>query len=350
MHLHGFRLIKEEDFYFAVRLKSHCLGHQPDVKALKNALVELSKEGTPATQSASLDSLADQTEDSFLSKEAGVLRTYVSPRFCSPETFRNSGHLRQFSSDISGSDEYPSPAIRCDRVSFEKQSSSGGFTLQKETTDINFLSSDPKLSDSRRNSKESSTSQTFCFSARKDSNTDDTTSESASGPSSNTEGQQSSVAPLQSSVLINQNSGSNSDEILDTVLKKSSSFAGFQNEQTAETFNRQDSAASVLPVLPLKPFGGTPHLPSLGRLRHSSAPSGHGTPRSKNSTLPQTPSWISSRGSYTEEGRSYIISTLHLQAAFEIQHFLHIMIFTLFTVSFISAVMISTLFCLLIVI
>jgi hypothetical protein len=300
LHLHGFRLIKEEDFYFAVRLKSHCLGHQPDVKALKNALVELSKEGTPATQSASLDSLADHTEDSFLSKEAGVLRTFVSPRFCSPETFRNTGHIRQFSSDISGSDEFPSPAIRSERISFEKRSSTGGIvelTQQKETTDGN---------DSRRNSKESSTSQTFCFSARKDSNTDDTTSESASGPASNTEGQQASVAPLLSPDPISQNIDTNGDDIVDTVLKKSSSFAGFQNEQTAETFSRQDSAASVLPVLPLKPFGGTPHLPSLGRLRHSSAPSGHGTPRSKNSTLPQTPSWISSRGSYTEEGRPHL--------------------------------------------
>lgn len=112
--MHGFRLIKEEDFYFAVRLKSHVIG-----QALKHALVELSKEITPATQSASLDSLPDQAEFSFLSKEAGVLRTSVPPRVSSPEAFRNAGHQRQFSSDVSGSDEYPSPAIRLERVSFE---------------------------------------------------------------------------------------------------------------------------------------------------------------------------------------------------------------------------------------
>lgn len=299
--MHGFRLIKEEDFYFAVRLKSHVIG-----QALKHALVELSKEITPATQSASLDSLADQTEYSFLSKEAGVLRASVPPRFSSPEAFRNAGHQRQFSSDVSGSDEYPSPAIRLDRVSFEKQISPGGTVelhQRKEITDSNFLSSDSKQSDSRRNSKESSASQTFCFSARKDSNAEDSTSESASGPSSNSEAQESGIGPLISSKPFTKRYDSISDEIPDTILKKSSSFAGFHNDQTTETFSRQQSVASVLPsVLPSKAFEGAPQLPSLGRLRHSSAPSGHGTPRSKPSTVPQTPSWISSRGSYTEEG------------------------------------------------
>lgn len=82
---------------------------------------------------------------------------------------------------------------------------------------------------------------------------------------------------------------------LDGPLKKSSSFAGFHTEESEHLCKPVDQNVAALAVSPVK-------LPPLGRFRHFSAPSGHGTPLSKPSTLPQTPSWFSSAGSYTEEG------------------------------------------------
>ncbi|KAL4236752.1 KICSTOR complex protein szt2 [Mactra antiquata] len=94
-----------------------------------------------------------------------------------------------------------------------------------------------------------------------------------------------------------------SDELEnEAVLKRSSSFAGFRsNDSTAvlkpETMNDGQS-----------PVKGPQHIliGSQLRSRHCSAPvSGQGTPRSKVSTLPYTPSCISSRDSFTEDGVSY---------------------------------------------
>ncbi|XP_071119812.1 KICSTOR complex protein SZT2-like [Haliotis cracherodii] len=74
-------------------------------------------------------------------------------------------------------------------------------------------------------------------------------------------------------------------------LKKSSSFAGFQAETQHEEI--QQTTGGGLTTRPT-----LPHV----RGRHFSAPSGQGTPHSRSSTLPHTPSLFSSRGSYTEDG------------------------------------------------
>lgn len=77
-------------------------------------------------------------------------------------------------------------------------------------------------------------------------------------------------------------------------LKKSSSFAGFQAETQHEEI--QQTTGGGLTTRPT-----LPHV----RGRHFSAPSGQGTPHSRSSTLPHTPSLFSSRGSYTEDGKAY---------------------------------------------
>lgn len=82
------------------------------------------------------------------------------------------------------------------------------------------------------------------------------------------------------------------------VLKRCSSFAGFKSEVP----NKHDHSDENHSHSQLK---GPPHvlIGHQGRARHCSAPvSGQGTPRNKVSVLPYTPSCISSRGSFTEDG------------------------------------------------
>lgn len=87
----------------------------------------------------------------------------------------------------------------------------------------------------------------------------------------------------------------------EAVLKRCSSFAGFRSEVPCVP-NKQDAAAEYQGHSPLKGQQQILMGPQ-GRSRHCSAPvSGQGTPRSKISTLPYTPSCISSRGSFTEDG------------------------------------------------
>lgn len=87
----------------------------------------------------------------------------------------------------------------------------------------------------------------------------------------------------------------------EAVLKRCSSFAGFRTEVPCVP-NKQVAAAEYQDHSPLKGQQQTLTGPQ-GRSRHCSAPvSGQDTPRSKISTLPYTPSCISSRGSFTEDG------------------------------------------------
>ena len=330
-----------------------------NARALNCALVELSREGTPAMQgSLSLNDLAQ--EDSLMSSEAGVLRTYVSPMFISPEYAKCMvQNVAGLSSDLSeDSSHYLFPKASADTHAAANSTQDGSRRVSLETE------SDGKtrVLTSRRSSKESSggsgrvvrlefeqqlnlssnTEQKSESSASEDtkgaeksvkptaSNTEQASESSSS--SEQTQGTEklqqtkrseksdqvsgaekpelskggekpakilSEKPPVHPSKSLTERTSSATGSTEDIVLKKSSSFAGFQNEQTQDNLKRQESLA-VLPALPGKMV---PQLPSLGRLRHSSAPSGQGTPRSKASTLPQTPSWISSRGSYTEEGK-----------------------------------------------
>ncbi|XP_053393950.1 KICSTOR complex protein SZT2-like isoform X2 [Mercenaria mercenaria] len=90
----------------------------------------------------------------------------------------------------------------------------------------------------------------------------------------------------------------------EAVLKRCSSFAGFISQEPCVP-TKQDSETEFQGPTPLKPYHHSLIGPQ-GRSRHCSAPvSGQGTPRSKVSVLPYTPSCISSRGSFTEDGASY---------------------------------------------
>lgn len=96
-----------------------------------------------------------------------------------------------------------------------------------------------------------------------------------------------------------------SEDQNEAVLKRCSSFAGFRSEESCTTIKDEESFVET------ETSPDKSHLlqtvVSQGRLRHCSAPvAGHGTPRSKVSTLPYTPSCISSRGSFTEDGKTEI--------------------------------------------
>ena len=83
-------------------------------------------------------------------------------------------------------------------------------------------------------------------------------------------------------------------------LKRCSSFAGFRSKESCEAVKAEDVSVSQTQS-PVKPTGPISRI--TGRYRHFSAPlSGHGTPKSRVSTLPQTPSYDSSRCSFTEDG------------------------------------------------
>ncbi|KAL3869893.1 hypothetical protein ACJMK2_042520, partial [Sinanodonta woodiana] len=83
------------------------------------------------------------------------------------------------------------------------------------------------------------------------------------------------------------------------ILKRCSSFAGFKSVRTCEVVPTPKQE-EILSQSPAKT--AVPALTPIGRLRHFSAPSSQGTPRSnRNSTIPPTPSWQSSRGSFTED-------------------------------------------------
>ncbi|XP_060584658.1 uncharacterized protein LOC132740711 [Ruditapes philippinarum] len=90
----------------------------------------------------------------------------------------------------------------------------------------------------------------------------------------------------------------------EAVLKRCSSFAGFRSQEPCVP-TKQDSEIESQGPSPMKAQQHSLIGPQ-GRARHCSAPvSGQGTPRSKVSALPYTPSCISSRGSFTEDGASY---------------------------------------------
>jgi hypothetical protein len=87
----------------------------------------------------------------------------------------------------------------------------------------------------------------------------------------------------------------------EAVLKRCSSFAGFRSQEPCVP-TKQDSEIESQGPSPMKAQQHSLIGPQ-GRARHCSAPvSGQGTPRSKVSALPYTPSCISSRGSFTEDG------------------------------------------------
>lgn len=98
------------------------------------------------------------------------------------------------------------------------------------------------------------------------------------------------------------NDSFDSEDQNEAVLKRCSSFAGFRSAEDSVTTIKDEESLVTQESSPEK--GQLQMLSGLqGRLRHCSAPvSGHGTPRSKVSTHPYTPSCISSRGSFTEDG------------------------------------------------
>lgn len=261
--------MKEEKNYYIIKGKCHNLANH--AKKLNNALVELSREGTPAKP---CNSMHDSVDDGVTSHHADVpLTTYVSPAFISPtynardSSLDGSGSHVVISSDLSGPEASPS-----------------NYLFHKENMK---MSSDKLSSGTESDSKDVQKKSSLDIDIRRHSEPTENVIESKL------------PLPVKSVEL---RSESLSDDVSEGTLKKSSSFAGFTSEENTEAFKRQESM-TALSTSPIKGVTNVPQLPSLGRLRHFSAPSGQGTPHSKTSTLPQTPSWISSRGSYTEEGK-----------------------------------------------
>lgn len=253
--------MKEEDYYYIVRGRT--MTNLSHAKALNTALVELSREGTPAQ-------LSDQLKaDMFGTSETNpeVMTTYVSPLFISPDNTRQASH--DFGSPLGGG----STTV----------SGSDGITPKDgETTEGEVKGIKKKLYRSRFPDR-------LELRLNRDRQID------------------SLGMPLTPPVKSDKRSMSLGEVTGETILKKSSSFAGFLSQDSAEPFKRQESLTALC-TSPTKGVPGMAKLPSLGRLRHSSAPSGQGTPMSKHSTLPQTPSWISSTGSYTDIGKEDIES------------------------------------------
>lgn len=230
-------------------------------KALTTALVELSRENTPA----SLEMIASTT------KELSTSVTYTSSTLMSTERQRvisprsHSSKEEGLSSIPSGKEDELSPLPSGSDEShymFPKESGvkSENISRISENNDSNSVSEQDNFSDFY----------------------------------DKLEGVD--IRPVKSTDLRSLSAG----EIDLKGLKKSSSCAGLL--MTSPISSKDSSEVSSL-APPPHTLASVPHLPFLGRLRHSSAPSGQGTPRSKTSTIDHTPSWISSRGSYTEEGK-----------------------------------------------
>lgn len=110
------------------------------------------------------------------------------------------------------------------------------------------------------------------------------------------------IAPVEGKLGLELDNSFDEDPDNEGILKRCSSFAGFRSDTPCGAIKSEDESLSQAHS-PIKGFQSNIVGP-VGRFRHFSAPlSGQGTPKSRVSTLPQTPSWMSSRGSFTEDGK-----------------------------------------------
>lgn len=237
----------EEDFYFVVTNKSY---NNVLTKALTTALVELSRENTPA----SLEIVASSSND------INTAVTYVSPTLMSTEK-------QKIISPVSHSIEdglSPLPS--------EKGGLSPLLSGSEESSSV-FLKVDGNIdkksdNDNNENSTASERDHFTDFYDKLD-------------------GIKTNIRPVKSVDLRSLSAG----EIDLQGLKKSSSCAGIIMTSVGNT----KEIACLAPPPPVMTWAS--HGQFLGRSRHFSAPSGQGTPRSKTSTIDHTPSWLSSRAS-----------------------------------------------------
>lgn len=238
---------------------------------LNAKLVSLSRENTPAKHPLPRRTDLMNLSDGF---DSPVLTTYVSPSLISPHGYKPPTELgthdtTESSADFSDSGQ--TPGVLKPGETHPTNPSYKPYQAQKSTSFRHKKRPSDIVLELKHNREELSDSP--------------------------------STPPVKS----DKRSMSLGEDIREGFLKKSSSFAGF-TEENIDPFQRQDSLASLL-ASPVKNYSDTSKLPSLGRLRHSSAPSGGQrlpAPTSKQSTLPQTPSYFSSRGSYTDIGNTTI--------------------------------------------
>ncbi|CAG2218549.1 SZT2 [Mytilus edulis] len=246
LNLTKYKLMTEEDFYFVVTNKSY---NNVLTKALTTALVELSRENTPAS-----------LEIATSSNDVNTAVTYVSPTLMSTEK-------QKIISPVSHSIEdglSPLPS--------EKGGLSPLLSGSEESSSV-FLKVDgniDKKSDNDNN-ENSTASERDHFTDFYDK----------------LEGIKTNIRPVKSVDLRSLSAG----EIDLQGLKKSSSCAGIIMTSVGNT----KEIACLAPPPPVMTWAS--HGQFLGRSRHFSAPSGQGTPRSKTSTIDHTPSWLSSRAS-----------------------------------------------------
>ena len=119
-----------------------------------------------------------------------------------------------------------------------------------------------------------------------------------------TDGRSECYIPLPESKIGLVDNSFEDDPDNEGILKRCSSFAGFRTETACGAIKSEEESLSQAHS-PVKGFHSN-FIGPVGRFRHFSAPlSGQGTPKSRVSTLPQTPSWMSSRGSFTEDGKMF---------------------------------------------
>ena len=260
MHIPGYHLTKEGDFYFAILNRAHFSQFRDlepitdttqqtntikHAMALQDALVELSsKEGTPAERDGRVT-------------EADKLFPAIEER------------------------SYSLPSILLSMGTSEEQSSP-------------LAMSSPKKVDS----------QTVELRQRHSSDGKDVkvkTEPNLLGPMMDATADDFRQLPVPASSMLDI--PLKHDDTLDHTegsLKKSSSFGGSGLGDFSERGDMIGGESQLVNVLaPIR------SQLTLERNRHSSAPSAQGTHHSLVSTQPQTPSWISSRGSYNEDGNYF---------------------------------------------
>ncbi|XP_052100492.1 KICSTOR complex protein SZT2-like isoform X3 [Mytilus californianus] len=247
LNLQKYKLMKEEDFYFVVTNKAY---NNVLTKALTSALVELSRENTPA----SLEMIASSTND------VSTAVTYVSPTLMSTEKQKIISPVSHSRED--GLSPLPSEKGGLSPLLSGSEESSSAFLK---------VEGNKNLKSDNDNNDNSTVSEREHFTDFYDK----------------LEGIKTNIRPVKSVDLRSLSAG----EIDLQGLKKSSSCAGIIMTSVSTT----KEITSLAPPPPVMTWAS--HAPFLGRPRHFSAPSGQGTPRSKTSTIDHTPSWLSSRAS-----------------------------------------------------
>lgn len=286
MNIEGYRVMKEEQFYFIVvdRARPRNWGHTLNSNELNSKLEELSRECSPAKE---------------------VHRFSTESDTAAP--YKPTDKEREASQIVSS----PDAVFLADDVSISK----GDQALEKLSRSLGFK---PVECTSKRSS-ESPETKPGPPQGRKSAVSLLETVEAIERDSLRDCGPESQVTIKSCSSMVNVQPTTSCPIITAPspeqggLLKRSSSFSGFTMEGQAvplDTTPERVANGCDSPDSMLKSVASAPQMVLHSRVRHFSGPSGPGTPLSRTSTRPQTPSWVSSTGSYTEGGIVFFLSLI----------------------------------------